>query len=163
LFCGQTPQRNAIDRMTRVVQQFAIVVFFGNWFMKFLSLAVVALVVLAPLSVAARSIECTLSPNANSGGWVTDRYFFEVDEDAGVAQAIDAVVQHYNKGPIQARLVDSSSKKLVISWDVKMTNATGQMTKMQYRASIFKGDNTVIVRAVPGGYSNQFEARGTCK
>jgi hypothetical protein len=37
------------------------------------------------------------------------------------------------------------------------------MTKMQYRASIFKGDNSVIVRAVPGGYSNQFEARGTCK
>jgi hypothetical protein len=149
--------------MACVMQRIETGAFCRDSLMKFSVFVVAALIALAPLSATARSIECTLSPNANSGGWVTDRYFFEVDEDAGTAQAVDAVVQHYNKGPIQARLTDSSAKKLVVSWDVKMTNETGQMTKMLYRASIFKADNSVIVRAVPSGYSNQFEARGSCK
>jgi hypothetical protein len=131
--------------------------------MKFAAFALATLMASAPLSAMARSLECVLTPNSGSGGWVTDRYYFEVDEAAGTAQALDGIVQYYNKGPIQARLTDSSAKKLVVSWDVKMTNGTGQMTKMLYRASIFKADNSVIVRAVPSGYSNQFEARGTCK
>jgi hypothetical protein len=94
---------------------------------------------------------------------VTDRYIFELDDASGTAQALDAITENYNGGAVAARLNDSNAKKTVISWDVLMTNATGQQTKMQYRASIFKADNSVIVRAVPGGYSNQFEARGSCK
>jgi hypothetical protein len=130
--------------------------------MKFSGLLVVVLAALAPMSSTARSIECTLSPNAGSGGWVLDRYLFEVDEEAGTARALDGVIQHFNKGPIDARLTDSSSKKLVISWDVKMSNS-GAATRMLYRATIFRADNSVIIRAVPGGYSNQFQARGSCK
>lgn len=128
-----------------------------------LTLGLAAFVAFGPLAASAQSLECTLSPNAHAGGWVTEKYFFEVDEAAGTARAVDAVVQQYNKGPIKARLTDSTAQKLVVSWDVKMTNSTGQMTKMLDRASIFKGDNSVIVRAVPSGYANQFEARGTCK
>ncbi len=156
-------QRNTIDGQAHAMQRIDVVAFFGICFMKSVFIALAALVAMAPLSATARSIECTLSPNASSGGWVTDRYFFEVNEEAGTAQAIDAVVQQYNNGPIKARLTDTSAKKLVVSWDVKMTNGTGQMTKMLYRASINKANNSITVRAVPSGFSNQFEARGSCK
>jgi hypothetical protein len=131
--------------------------------MKFAAFALATLMASAPFSAMALSLECVLTPNSGSGGWVTDRYYFDVDETAGTAQALDGIVQYYNKGPIRARLTDSTAKKLVVSWDVEMTNGTGQMTKMLYRASIFKADNSIIVRAVPSGYSNQFEARGSCK
>lgn len=112
---------------------------------------------------SATTLDCALNPGADTGGWVTKRYVFEVDEAAQTAQAVDAIVQHFNGGPIAARMTDSTAKKLVISWDVQMTNDAGQQTKLHYRAAIFKADKTIILRAVPSGYNNNFEARGKCK
>jgi hypothetical protein len=59
--------------------------------------------------------------------------------------------------------VDDTAKKLVLSWTVQMTNSTGQMTKMLFRASYFKARKEITVRATPTGYANDFEARGTCR
>jgi hypothetical protein len=131
--------------------------------MKFGKAGLFVGMLLAASQVHSATLDCNLKPGADTGGWITDRYIFDFDEAAGTANAVDGIVQHFNGGPIVARMTDSTAKKLVISWDVQMTNDSGQQTKMQYRAAIFKADNSVIVRAVPGGYSNSFEARGTCK
>ena len=58
---------------------------------------------------------------------------------------------------------ENSESKLVLTWTLLLTNGIGQTTKMRYRAAYFKADDQIILRAMPGGYSNQFEARGRCR
>lgn len=112
----------------------------------------------------AKVLDCAMATTQSSGGWVTDRYIFDIDEAVGSVQANDGLIQSVHGGPMVAKLLDSSAKKMVVTWTVQMTNSSGQQTKMQYRAAIFRGDKTITVTATPGGgYSNRFEARGKCK
>jgi hypothetical protein len=112
----------------------------------------------------AKVLDCAMATTQASGGWVTDRYIFDIDDAAGSVQAIDGLIQSVHGGPMVARLADNSAKKTVVTWTVQMTSSSGQQTKMQYRAAIFNGDKTITVTATPGGgYSNRFEARGKCK
>ena len=108
-------------------------------------------------------LECKLKPNADSGGWVTELYYFEYDAGTGTARVEDAVIHSEEGGPIAATISEDTQKKLVLTWDVTMTNSTGQTTRMLFRAAYFKADGSVIVRAVPSGYVDKFEARGKCK
>jgi hypothetical protein len=111
----------------------------------------------------AEVIECRMKPDAASGGYITDVYYFEFNAETKVARVNDGVIQYVYKEPIAAKMSESTAKKFVFSWNVLLTNGTGQQTKMQYRAAIFRGNKTITVRATPGGYDNSFEARGTCK
>lgn len=112
----------------------------------------------------ALTLDCALKPNPNILGAIGERYVIQSDEGSGQAIVSDGVILHYNGNqPIAAKVSEDSAKKLVVTWNLKMTNNTGQMTKMQYRATWFKADGRVIIRAVPSGYSNDFEARGSCK
>jgi hypothetical protein len=100
---------------------------------------------------------------AGNGGYITERYVFQQDEATGQALASDALILHFNESPIAAKVSEDTKKKLVLTWSVQLTNNTGQGTKMLFRASYFKADGSVTVRAVPSGYDNQFEGRGRCK
>ena len=125
---------------------------------------VVAAFFLATSSIAqAVTLDCALKPNSDALGYVTERYVLQHDEASGQAVASDALILHFNEKPIAAKVSEDTPKKLVLTWAVQLTNSTGQITKMLFRASYFKADGSVIVRAVPSGYSNQFEARGRCK
>jgi hypothetical protein len=141
-----------------------LLVFAGEGSLRFGKSGLYLSVMLCAGSAQAATFDCAIKAGADSGGWITDRYVFDVDDAAGSAQAADAIAQHFTGGPVNARLTDSTSKKIVISWGVQMTNGSGQQTKMQYRAAIFLADKSVIVTAAPGGgYSNRFEARGKCQ
>jgi hypothetical protein len=111
----------------------------------------------------ALTLRCAISPGAG-GTPITDDYAFDYDESSGKAQAADGVIMHYFDAPITAKVTDDSAKKLVFAWDIKMTNNSGQQTKMMYRATYFKETGKMTVRATPGGgYSNSFEGRGSCQ
>jgi hypothetical protein len=111
------------------------------------------------------TLECKIPKSNAGGGYITDLYVFQYDEGTGKAVAADGLIYYYNDDqPMVVKVADDSAKKLVLTWNVQMTAGNGQMTKMQFRASYFKGDKSLIVRAVPGGgYSNDFEGRGKCK
>lgn len=125
--------------------------------------ALVGLLLFVPAISQALTLDCTLKPTESSSGWVTDRYVLQHDPETGNALASDAIILHYLGAPVSADVSADTSVKLVLTWNVQMTNTSGQMTKMQYRAAFFKADGKITVRAVPSGFSNTFEARGSCK
>ena len=111
------------------------------------------------------TLECKIPKSNAGGGYVTDIYVFQYDEGSNQALVSDALIYYYNdEQPLAAKVSEDTARKLVLTWNVQMTNSTGQMTKMQFRASYFKAEKSVVVRGVPGGgYANDFEGRGTCK
>jgi hypothetical protein len=111
------------------------------------------------------TLECNIPKSNAGGGYITDLYVFQYDEDSGKAIVADGLIYYYNdEQPVAAKVTEDTAKKLVFSWNVQLTTNTGQMTKMLFRASYFKADKSVTVRAVPGGgYANDFEGRGKCK
>jgi hypothetical protein len=129
------------------------------------SVFLATLLLAAPSLSQALTLECTIPASNAGGGYVTDLYILQYDEASGQAIVSDGLIMNYNnEQPMQAKVSEDSANKLVLSWNVQMTNKTGQMTKMQFRASYFKNNKSITVRAVPGGgYANDFEGRGKCK
>jgi hypothetical protein len=128
-------------------------------------LVIVTFLVAFPAISQALTLECKIPASNAGGGYITDLYILQHDEVSGDAIVSDALIMYYNKEqPMRARVSEDTTNKLVLTWNVKMTNNTGQLTKMQFRASYFRNNKSITVRAVPGGgYTNDFEGRGTCK
>lgn len=133
--------------------------------MTLLRLVIATFLIALPSISQALTLECRIPASNAGGGYITDLYILQHDEASGDAIVSDALIMYYNKEqPMKANVSEDTSNKLVLTWNVKMTNNTGQMTKMQFRASYFRNNRSITVRAVPGGgYSNDFEGRGTCK
>lgn len=113
----------------------------------------------------ALTLECTILSSNAGGGYITDLYILQYDEASGQAIVSDGLILFFNdEQPMMAKMSEDTARKLVLTWKVQMTNSTGQAANMQFRASYFKGDKTVVVRATPGGdYNNNFEGRGKCR
>jgi hypothetical protein len=127
-------------------------------------LATAAFLIGMPTLSHALTLECAIPKSNSGGGFITELYIFEYDEATGRALAADGAIIYYHDSPIPVEVTDDTSKKLVFSWTLQITSATGQLSKMQYRASYFKQTKDITVRAVPGGgYSDRFEGRGKCK
>lgn len=112
----------------------------------------------------ALTLECTIPETSAGGGYITETYVFHHDKGDGTAVVSDGVILYFFDAPIEARVTGDSARKLVISWDVPMTNSNGQQTRMMYRATYFRQNEQMTVRATPGGgYANSFEGRGSCR
>jgi hypothetical protein len=116
-----------------------------------------------PMPSWAVTLDCAMQSLGGNSGYLTERYIFQHNESSAKAVVSDALILYFNKAPIAAKVTEDTQKKLVLTWDVTLTNSTGQTTRMLFRAAYFKADKSVIVRAVPSGYSDNFEARGKCK
>ncbi len=42
----------------------------------------------------AATLDCAIKAGPSQNGFITDRYIFEVDENAGTATALDGLIQH---------------------------------------------------------------------
>lgn len=130
----------------------------------FRGLTAAAALLLSGLPALALTLECNIAKSANGGGSITEIYVFNYEEGKTTATVADGLILHFDDDqPMTAKVSENTAKKLALSWNVITKSRTGQTTKMQFRASYFKADRTITIRAVPGGYSNQFERRGTCK
>ena len=129
------------------------------------ALPAVAALFLSAIPAFSLTLECKIPKSNAGGGFITELYIFQYDESSGKAIAADGLIYYYNdEQPMAVKVTDDSAKKLVFSWNVQITAGNGQLTKMQFRASYFKGDKSIVIRAVPGGgFSNDFEGRGKCK
>jgi hypothetical protein len=103
--------------------------------------------------------------SAAGGGYITDVYVLQYDATSGQAIVSDGLILYYNdEQPMQARVSEDTSRRLVLTWKVRLTNSSGQAANMQFRAAYFRDSGAVVVRATPGGdYSDSFEGRGTCR
>jgi hypothetical protein len=116
------------------------------------------------LPASALTLECVVPQSNAGGGYITETYIFQQDEAQGTALVSDALILYFFDAPITAKITDDTSKKLVFSWNVQMTNSVGQQTKMMFRGTYFRQNGQLTVRATAGsGYSSSFEGRGTCR
>jgi hypothetical protein len=123
-----------------------------------------SMVILGTGPALALTLECSIPQSSAGGGYITETYVFHHDPGDTTAVASDGVIVYYFDAPIEARVTGDTARKLVISWDVPMTNTAGQQTRMMYRATYFRQTGQMTVRATPGGgYQNSFEGRGTCR
>lgn len=125
--------------------------------------AVLAFLLACSTASFALTLDCAIKPLASNGDFVSKQYVLQLDESSGQALASDPLILAVNGTPVAAKVSENSKSKLVLRWTLILTNSIGQTTKMQYRAAYFKADDQIILRAVPGGYKNQFEARGRCR
>jgi hypothetical protein len=110
------------------------------------------------------TLECTIPPSTAGGGYITGTYVFHHDPGKASAVASDGVILHVFAAPIEVRVTADSDRKLVFSWDVAMTDSAGQQARMMYRATYFRQNGRMTVRATPGGgFANSFEGRGACR
>lgn len=123
-----------------------------------------AVLAAAPSLSQALTLQCTVPSSNAGGGYITGVYVLQHDPGSDQALVSDGLILYFNdEQPMRARVSEDTAKKLVLTWTVTMTNSTGQGAKMQFRASYFKGDKTLLVRATPGAdYTNTFEGRGRC-
>lgn len=119
---------------------------------------------LSALPALSLTLECKIPSSNAGGGWITELYILQVDEGSSEAIVSDGLIYYYNdEQPLAAKVTENSAKKLVVSWNLGLSTQ-GQTTKMQFRATYFKANKSITIRAVPGGgYANDFEGRGTCK
>lgn len=124
-------------------------------------IAALILSVAAPLAAGAEALECDLTQN---GGWVGDKFLFQIDRKTNQALAYDGAIHKFGGGkPIAANFADEG-KKQVFSWSLQVRNRSGQQTKMLYRAVYYPDQKTLQVRAsAGGGYEGEFRSKGGCK
>jgi len=112
---------------------------------------------------AATIFDCKITSRP-AGGYVTDRYFFEYDTNAGTVLVFDGLIKQALGRPISGTVSLDNGAQTAFSWPVLYTNTSGQHAKFAFRGTYFKADHTVLVTAVVGGgeYRGSWEGRGTC-
>lgn len=118
---------------------------------------------LFPALAEALVLECAVPQSNSGGGYITETYVLQHDEATGEALASDGLIMYVYDTPVSAKVTDDTAKKLVLTWAVQLTNSAGQPTNMRFRAAYFKDTRQINIRAMPGGYDNSFEGRGSCK
>lgn len=127
-----------------------------------LMVAASAAMMIAP-PAHAKILDCAIAVNASHDGWVPDREIFDYNVDAGTATVLDGMTQGYMGGAIPAEVGGVTRKKVAFNWKVQSTSTTGKNVNMLYHAAFYNDTNMIVVTATAPGFSNKYEARGTCK
>ncbi|NBZ87595.1 hypothetical protein [Stagnihabitans tardus] len=117
---------------------------------------------LMPMTAGAVVLDCSLQPGADAMGWISKRVVIDYDEAAGTARAADEAIQGWNGGPIEAKVRKPSANQVSFTWDLTIPDAV-QAARLQFRLTWLKADNGAVMAVKPLGYSNNFDARGSCK
>jgi hypothetical protein len=92
-----------------------------------------------------------------------DQIAFAYDAASDTISVSDAVIVSETGGPIAAKINSDNTTRLVFTWTLKnLTNSTGQVVTLDYRAVFFKADNRFDLSIRPRGYDNSFQASGSC-
>lgn len=99
-----------------------------------------------------------------SQGWVPEQVVIRFDPATKSVVVNDPLIQHFVGEPVAGRVKTDNASRITFAWDLEMVkNQDGQIApKFLYRATVSKADNSIRISAIPAGYSNTFEAGGTC-
>ena len=124
--------------------------------------ACAALIAMASMAEAGRTVyEC--STNARDRGFIPKQVIVAHNDGAGSAMVNDPIIHHFMGKPVSAKVTKNNAKIISFKWVVKTKNKKHQTADMIYRATIRKSDSKLSISAVPPGYSNTFNASGSCK
>ncbi|MCP4820419.1 MAG: hypothetical protein GY883_14595 [Shimia sp.] len=103
------------------------------------------------------------------GGFLSKNAIYVVDEAAGTAKALDRVVSHFHKNPIDAALSRPSQKRIQLDWEIEgfpVSNSFKENFEIDvtYKVSINTSTYASKVRArFDRDARNNLAATGTCK
>jgi hypothetical protein len=130
------------------------------------TLVLSTLVSLSAFAAQARDMTyiCTLKVPA-SQGWVPSQLVILHKDDEPTALVNDPIIAHFVKKPVEAKVVANNRKRIAFTWELKeIVNREGQETqRFNYRAAYIKTTGKISVSARPDGFSDVFDAYGTCE
>lgn len=96
--------------------------------------------------------------------WVPEQVVIRFDRGSKSVVVNDPLIQHFVGEPVAGRVKTDNASRITFAWDLDMVkNQNGQIApKFLYRATVSKADNSIRISAIPAGYTNTFEAGGTC-
>lgn len=126
-------------------------------------LAGLCLLAASPALAKPVTYTCNLAVAA-AQGWVPEQVVIRFDPADKSVLVNDPLIMHFVGEPVAGRVKTDNATRITFAWDLEMIkNQAGQVApKFLYRATIAKADNSVRISAIPAGYSNTFEAGGTC-
>jgi hypothetical protein len=132
-------------------------------YMRFAFCLGFAFVAATPVLAAPVIYTCQLDVPA-SQGWVPEQVVIRYDAADKSVVVNDPLIQHFVGEPVAGRVKTNNASRITFAWDLEMVkNQDGQIApKFLYRATVSKADNSIRISAIPAGYSNTFEAGGTC-
>lgn len=99
-----------------------------------------------------------------TGNFFTEEIVFSVDVEEGAAMVVDAMIYYFNDGRgREAKIGENTARKTVLTWDLPMTNRSGQNTMMRFRAVLQRPSMRLLLSATPPGYRSHFTGRGACQ
>lgn len=128
--------------------------------MRFLPIAAVLAATAVPAIAKPVTYFCEMEPSR--GGWISESMALQIDKSNGTAKALDGLVYSVHSEAIPGKLIVKGSQTTV-SWRVLAKDSRGQVTHMDYRATLLEG-NKAVVSAKPGAnYKGLFRAKGACQ
>lgn len=136
--------------------------------MRLYSAILLALTTTFSTSVLAETYDCKIN-KTSWGGWVTERYIFQVDNKRQSVIVLDAISQKHLAGPVATSVKKMTDRSVRFRWTLRdlpaFNRATGASTgtlTITYSGVLNFENNTVLVRGtvVDGGGGSSGE--GTC-
>lgn len=120
----------------------------------------------------AETFSCVLKDARNSG-WLPETLVFEINGDETMAIAYDPITYSTLNGFADARVQAENSVRVELKWvtgryrnDKQVPSRdypSGTANKIEYRATLLRGGNKILLRAQPIGIASQFSAKGACQ
>jgi hypothetical protein len=120
----------------------------------------------------AETFSCVLKDTRNSG-WLPDTLVFETNSDETMAKTYDPITYSTLGDFADARVQAGNSVRVDLKWVTGRYQNDKQVasrdypnavpTKIEYRATLLRGGNKILLRAHPVGIASQFSAKGACQ
>lgn len=120
----------------------------------------------------AETYSCVLKDTRNSG-WLPGTLVFELNGDETMAKAYDPITYSTLSNFVDARVQAENSVGVELKWVTGRYRNDKQVasrdfpnalpTKIEYRATLLRGGNKILLRAQPVGIASQFSAKGACR
>lgn len=111
---------------------------------------------------ASTTFTCQIEQAAGNLGWIAPDMVVVHEDGAPRALVNDGLIDTVLGRPVEAQVATDNAARTTYTWQVPTTDSSGQNGKLLFRLTIMKADLSARVKAVPQGYSNNFDAGGTC-
>ncbi len=98
-----------------------------------------------------------------NNGWVPQVVLLDHKDGASAATVNDGVIRFCLGKPVEARIPTDNDLSTTYAREIMARDSSGNNSMMIYRLTIMKADLWARIKAIPQGYSNNFDAGGTCK
>ena len=137
--------------------------------------AVISGVCIFGAAEAAENYKCQITDSSRSG-WLPSEIWFHMDPQGENSWAYDPVTWSSGGATNPVAVPISNSVRTTIDWRVRNFDnprgasaglgrdaVTGNSMTVQFTATLLKGQNRLLVRAIPSSGTGTFSARGTCR